>query len=110
MTKTAKRKKAVGANVKMVNVSEWQGDDLDKIYVSFGKREFRKFSRFPEGEVIGDEYGVPDRKIWAYVQNENALRKLRKSSTVVSWDLTEWEEGSGIDGYKIVGYELVYNA
>jgi hypothetical protein len=113
--KTAKKRKTViGANVQIVDVSGQSDDvDVENIYVSFGMREFRQFSREPEGEVIGDEYGVPFRKIWAFVQNENALKKLKKKSVVVDDDvLREWDKyvDDFIDPYKIVGYKLVYRS
>lgn len=111
--KTAKKRKtAIGANVQIVDVSGHSDDvHVENIYVSFGMREFRQFSREPEGEVIGDEYGVPFRKIWAFVQNENALKKLKKKSVALDNDeLIEWDKYDDYDAYKIVGYELVYRS
>lgn len=104
MTKTKKRGKVIGADVKVLDVSDGDPldhDNFDTIYVSFGRKEFRRFSRSSEGEIIGDEYGVPDSKIWAYLRNENALKKLRKSPVVVGLG-GEWNVG-----YKIIGYKLV---
>ena len=74
----------IGANV-VVYFNDDEGSYLDR-YVSFGKETFDN----PDGDPIGDDYGVPDDQIFYYVDGieewTSIIRNGHEEWTIVSWD------------------------